>query len=97
MDDGLATGSSMLAAVYYVNSFRAKKVIAAAPVGSEEASARLKGFTDGCFCLATPAEFRAVGQWYENFGQVTDDEVRQILEQSYRRVGPPVTTRRMAS
>jgi len=96
VDDGLATGSSMLAAVHYVNSFRPKKVIAAAPVGTEEAASRLRIFTDACFCLVTPAEFRAVGQWYKDFGQVSDEEVRHIVEQHYRRTGPQVMTRRMA-
>jgi putative phosphoribosyl transferase len=79
VDDGLATGSSMLAAVHYVNSFRPKKVVAAAPIGTEEACSRLKRFTDGCFCLAIPEPFRAVGRWYLNFDQVGDEEVRLIL------------------
>jgi putative phosphoribosyl transferase len=96
VDDGLATGSSMLAAVHYVNSFRPKMVIATAPVGTEHACSRLKPFTGACFCLATPEEFLAVGQWYEDFGQVSDDDVRQILEQYYRRAGIPVTRGRMA-
>lgn len=85
VDDGLASGSSMLAAVYFVNSFKPKKVIAAAPVGTEEACSRLKNFTDGCFCLATPRGFHAVGQCYRDFTQFTDDEVRQILEQNDQR------------
>ena len=94
VDDGLATGASMLAAVHHVDSFRPKMVIAAAPVGTEQACSHLKPFTDACFCLATPEEFLAVGQWYEDFGQVSDDDVRQILDQYYRRAGPPLTTRR---
>jgi predicted phosphoribosyltransferase len=87
VDDGLATGSSMLAAMHYVNSFKPKKVIAAAPVGTEEACSRLKNFTDACVCLATPQGFHAVGQCYLDFTQVTDDEVRQILEQNDQRAG----------
>jgi putative phosphoribosyl transferase len=85
VDDGLATGSSMLAAAHYVNSFKPKKVIAAAPVGTEEACSRLKKLSDHCVCLATPKGFHAVGQCYLDFTQVTDDEVRQILEQNDRR------------
>lgn len=96
VDDGLATGSSMLAAVHYVNSFRPTKVIAAAPVGTDEACSRLKIFTDNSFCLAMPEDFRAVGQWYDDFGQVSDEEVRQILDRHYHRFGPQVTTRRAA-
>jgi predicted phosphoribosyltransferase len=87
VDDGLATGSSMLAAVRYVNSFQPKKVIAAAPVGTKEACSRLKNFTDACVCLATPKGFHAVGQCYLDFTQVTDEEVRQILEQNDVRAG----------
>lgn len=96
VDDGLATGSSMLAAVHYVNSFRPRKIIAAAPVGTVEACERLKIFTDACFCLATPDEFKAVGRWYVDFDQVSDEAVRQILDQHYRRFGPQVITRRLA-
>jgi predicted phosphoribosyltransferase len=75
----------MLAAAHYVNSFKPKKVIAAAPVGTEEACSRLKKLSDHCVCLATPKGFHAVGQCYLDFTQVTDDEVRQILEQNDQR------------
>jgi putative phosphoribosyl transferase len=92
IDDGLATGSSMQAAVTYVTSFGPKKVMAAAPVGTKEACSRLKGFTDGCFCLLTPAEFGAVSEWYLDFTQVTDEEVRQILDQHYQRTKPSSTS-----
>jgi len=87
VDDGLATGSSMLAAVHHVNSFKPARVIAAAPVGTEEACLRLKNFTDACVCLATPQGFHAVGPCYLDFTQVTDDEVRHILEQNGQRAG----------
>ena len=96
VDDGLATGYSMLAAVEYVNSFRPKRVIAAAPVGTEAACSRIQNFADTCVCLAKPFDFQAVGRWYEEFGQVSDDEVRQILEQ-HRRTRPLVLTRRAAA
>jgi predicted phosphoribosyltransferase len=80
VDDGLATGSSMLAAVHYVNSFQPTRVIAAAPVGTGEAVSRLRRFADDCFCLTVPDEFGAVGRWYRNFDQVSDEEVRNLLE-----------------
>jgi putative phosphoribosyl transferase len=92
VDDGLATGSSMLAAVQHVDSFGPKKVVAAAPVGTQEARSRVRRFTDACVCLATPDEFRAVGRWYVDFGQVSDEEVRRILEDHYRSFGPPIST-----
>ena len=80
VDDGLATGFSMLAAVHYVNSFKPKKVIAAVRVGTDELLTSVK-LSDHCVCLATPKGFHAVGQCYLEFTQVTDDEVRQILEE----------------
>jgi predicted phosphoribosyltransferase len=93
VDDGLATGSSMLAAVRYVNSFQPRKTIAAAPVGTADACSRLKMFTDGCFCLSTPEGFQAVSEWYRNFTQVTDEEVREILDGQYRRIATPAGPR----
>lgn len=88
IDDGLAAGSSMLAAAHYVNSFGPKKVVAAAPVGTREACSRLKTVVGDCFCLLTPAGFQAVSEWYLNFTQVTDKEVRAILDAQYRRAAP---------
>jgi predicted phosphoribosyltransferase len=88
VDDGLATGSSMLAAVHYVNSFGPKKMIAAAPVGTQEACSRLKTVAGACFCLFTPDGFQAVSEWYLNFTQVTDEEVRAILDAQYRQALP---------
>lgn len=79
VDDGLATGSSMLAAARYVRTLNPASLIAAAPVGSVEACHRLRKELDECLCLATPDPFNAVGEWYTDFEQVTDDEVRQLL------------------
>jgi|SRR5579871_1297690 len=79
VDDGLATGSSMLAAARYVRSLQPAAVIAAAPVGSGEACDRVSKELDECVCLATPDPFNAVGEWYRDFRQITDEEVRQLL------------------
>jgi putative phosphoribosyl transferase len=87
VDDGLATGSSMLAAVRYVKSLRPASVVVAVPVGSRQACALLKKEAGDCECLATPEPFRGVGAWYVNFGQTTDQEVEHLLEQSRRRLG----------
>jgi putative phosphoribosyl transferase len=79
VDDGLATGSSMLAAARYVRSLNPAKLIAAVPVGSAEACHRLKLEVDECLCLAMPEPFSAVGEWYSDFRQVSDSEVRHLL------------------
>ena len=88
VDDGLATGFSMLAAAHHVNGFGAKKAIVAVPVGTEEACSRLKKVTHACICLATPAQFHSVSQWYLDFSQVEDEDVQRILEQHRRRFRP---------
>lgn len=80
VDDGLATGSSMAVAAKHVRSQRAQALIIAAPVGSLEACERLRREADECLCLATPKPFYAVGEWYNDFRQVSDSEVRAILE-----------------
>jgi len=86
VDDGLATGSTMIAAVRHVRSFHPRKVIVAVPVGSAEACSRLKKEADDCICLVLPQPFFAVGEWYSDFRQVTDLEVQQILKQSQRAI-----------
>jgi len=81
VDDGLATGSSMLAAVRYVDNARPARVVVAVPVGSVQACRHLKGQVSECICLATPEPFYAVGAWYEDFAQVSDAEVQRLLEE----------------
>jgi len=92
VDDGLATGSTMLAAVHYVDSFRPAKVIVAVPVGSAQACRRLESVTDECVCLATPEPFVSVGAWYSDFHQTSDMEVQQLLAQNRRQMGPILRT-----
>lgn len=82
VDDGLATGSSMLAAVRHVRAAQPRKVIVAVPVASAQACRRFHQEADECICLATPEPFYAVGEWYEDFRQVTDQEVQQALTQA---------------
>lgn len=84
VDDGLATGSTMQAAIECVRSFHPARITVAVPVGSKEACARLANEVDGLLCLSTPVPFRAVGEWYENFRQVSDDEVEQLLAANQR-------------
>jgi putative phosphoribosyl transferase len=82
VDDGLATGSTMLAATRHVRSFHPERLIVAVAVGSSDACNRLRREADECICLAMPEPFFAVGEWYTDFRQVTDDEVRDILKNS---------------
>ena len=84
VDDGVATGATMRAGLQALRARGAAKIVAAAPVGAEDSVAALANDADEVVVLQTPAWFRAVGQWYENFGQTTDDEVREVLAQHRR-------------
>ncbi len=79
VDDGLATGSTMVAAARHVRSLSPQALIIAVPVASSQACSALRDEADECICLAVPKPFVAVGQWYQEFGQVTDAEVQDIL------------------
>ncbi|PZS27692.1 MAG: phosphoribosyltransferase [Pseudonocardiales bacterium] len=79
IDDGLATGASMLAAVRAARALGAKIVIAAAPVGSSDTIRRVGEEADDVVVDNTPAELGAVGQWYDDFGQVPDADVLAAL------------------
>jgi putative phosphoribosyl transferase len=82
VDDGLATGSTMFAAVRFAREQSPKEIVLAVPVASIEAIERLRAEVDRCVCLATPKWFYAVGAWYLDFPQVTDAQVKAILEAS---------------
>lgn len=86
VDDGLATGSTMLAAVGFVRQRQAKRVVIAVPVASVEALGKLQSEVDECVCLAAPDPFFSVGEWYWNFLPVSDDEVVKYLERTAKRV-----------
>lgn len=79
VDDGLATGSTMQAAVAAVRRSDAEAVVIAVPVSSVEACATLRTQADDIVCLFTPELFQAVGKWYASFPQTSDEEVSQIL------------------
>lgn len=79
VDDGLATGTTMQAAVKAVRSMQPARVVVAVPVGSIEASANLGAMADELVCLSTPEPFMAVGLWYGEFPQTTDEEVAALL------------------
>ena len=82
VDDGLATGSTMEAAVAAVRMQKPARVVVAAPVGAPETCDRLGQIADEVVCVERPAAFSAVGHWYERFDQVTDAEVIESCHQS---------------
>jgi putative phosphoribosyl transferase len=84
VDDGLATGSSMRAAVGAVRLHMPGRVVVAVPVGARSACAELAAVADDIICVRTPEPFSAVGQWYRDFSQTTDDEVRALLQRHAR-------------
>jgi predicted phosphoribosyltransferase len=86
VDDGLATGSTMRAAVAAVRRRGAGRIVVAVPVASPEACAEFRLEVDEFVCLLTPEWFTAVGEWYEDFSQTTDQEVRELL--ALRRTTP---------
>lgn len=79
IDDGLATGSTMRAAVQAVRLRQPARVVVAVPVGAPQTCEELSAIADEVVCARTPEPFAAVGQWYIDFDQTTDDEVRQLL------------------
>jgi putative phosphoribosyl transferase len=79
VDDGIATGASMLAAVRAVRATQPAQVVVAVPVGPESACRQLAEEADDVVCATMPPGFEAVGQVFEDFHQVTDDEVRELL------------------
>lgn len=84
IDDGLATGATMLAAVAAIRSQQPASITVAVPTGSDSAVRKLSPLVDRLVCLETPPDFRAVGLYYVDFGQTTDEEVRDLLAKARR-------------
>jgi erythromycin esterase-like protein/predicted phosphoribosyltransferase len=82
VDDGLATGATMQAAIRALRAQRPAKIVVAVPVASRETCEALKREADELICAATPEPFGAVGRWYEDFSQTTDEEVRELLAET---------------
>ena len=82
VDDGLATGHTMLAAIKYVRSKSPKKVIAAVPVAARDSFEKVKKIADEVICLHVPIFFSAVGSFYQEFEQLEDEEVKKYLEEA---------------
>jgi erythromycin esterase-like protein/predicted phosphoribosyltransferase len=84
VDDGLATGATMAAAVLAVREEHPARVIVAVPVADPRVCEELRKIADEVVCLATPERLGAVGAWYEDFSQTTDEEVRELLARAQR-------------
>jgi predicted phosphoribosyltransferase len=82
IDDGVATGSSMLAAVLALREQRPARIVVAVPVAPANTCERLQAEADEVVCIYTPEPFWAVGAWYDDFTQTTDEEVRQLLSRA---------------
>ena len=82
VDDGLATGATARVAVEVARARGAKRIIVAVPVSPREAVAELRTVADEVISLYVPTQFEAVGEWYEDFNQTTDDEVTSLLRKS---------------
>lgn len=89
VDDGLATGATMISALRAIRAAKPRKLIAATPVASRGALRAIEGTADEVVCLETPAEFHAVGEFYDRFPQVSDDEVVAVLR---RGPHPPIAS-----
>lgn len=85
VDDGLATGSSMRAAIHALRERRAGPVTAAVPVAPNETCEALAPEVEEMVCARTPRPFLSVGTWYEDFSQTTDEEVRELLDRAATR------------
>jgi putative phosphoribosyl transferase len=86
VDDGLATGSTMRAAVQAVRAHEPARVIVAVPVGAPETCEQFADVADKTVCARTPEPFAAVGLWYRDFSQTSDEEVRDLLQRHAQRM-----------
>ena len=84
IDDGVATGATMLAAAKALRQEEPKEIIVAVPVAARDTCDELRPKVDHIVCASMPEPFYAVGRWYENFSETTDEEVRDLLERAAR-------------
>jgi len=91
VDDGIATGASMIAALHAVRAKEPSRLVCAVPVAPAESVERIRPYADEVVCLETPSEFYAVGQFYRDFVQVEDDDVVRLLARHHPK--PAVVSR----
>ena len=84
VDDGLATGATMQAAIEALRQLQPARIVVAVPTASPQACEEMKAKADEVICAITPEPFHAVGRWYQDFSQTTDDEVRELLARAER-------------
>jgi putative phosphoribosyl transferase len=82
IDDGIATGSTMMAAVAALRQLNAARIVVAAPVIARSTFYQIHNAADEVAAVIAPKEFYGVGQWYEDFSQTTDEEVRRLLSET---------------
>ncbi len=82
VDDGVATGNTMLLTLSLIKGYKPKKIVVALPVSSKEALEKIEYNADEVVCLMTPENFQSVGQFYNNFTQVEDDEAIRLLREA---------------
>jgi putative phosphoribosyl transferase len=84
IDDGLATGSTMIAALHAIRAKQPAKLVCAVPVAPPDTLEKIRSFCDELVCLSAPPNFHAVGQFYAEFNQVSDDEVVEVLRKAHQ-------------
>ena len=89
VDDGLATGATMQAAVKALRQLRPTRIVVAVPTAAVETCEQFRAEVDDVVCLMTPEPFYSVGLWYEDFSQTTDEEVRELLARSMEKSKEP--------
>jgi predicted phosphoribosyltransferase len=89
IDDGLATGSTMKAAVTALRRQNPARIVVASPIGAASTCSEIQSIADEVICAVTPEPFRAVGLWYDDFEQTSDDEVRDLLARAAQSAGRP--------
>ena len=87
VDDGLATGATMIAALHAARAKQPERLVCAVPVAAPDSLERVRPYADEVVCLEAPGEFFAVGQFYREFGQVEDDDVVDLLARAPRARG----------
>jgi predicted phosphoribosyltransferase len=97
VDDGLATGSTMTAAIAALRQMGPEKIIVAVPTAAPSVCAQMREIADECICATMPVPFRAVGMWYEDFSQTSDDEVHDLLERARRQYAQQHTRSRRSA
>ncbi|HEX9011999.1 MAG TPA: phosphoribosyltransferase [Anaerolineaceae bacterium] len=88
IDDGLATGASMYAAIQAVRERRPRRIVVAVPVAAPESCRFFSALVDQMVCMMTPTQFHGVGAWYEDFSQVSDETVKNLLARARAESSP---------